>query len=230
MKKNFKSFIGVYGYKDVVPVLTSLSKILKTRCSIDQPSWSCFVSADNSGMFIRQCYRKKNGKRHAYWALIESYRTSRGPRQRIVSYLGEMDERGRRRPVLLRKELPIHLFCFAVSYWRWREIFRNRRDKVFARYGLSLGILLEYGQVKCRYYLFFWGCQLELRYSSEISHITLTCLLPNPLSPFSLEYQIFLTNTVFLPFSSEVWPGDGEKGPKIVGELSGKQKVARSWR
>jgi transposase len=46
-------------------------------------------------MFIRQCYRKKNGKRHAYWALIESYRTSRGPRQRIVSYLGEMDERGR---------------------------------------------------------------------------------------------------------------------------------------
>jgi len=46
-------------------------------------------------MFIRQCYRKKNGKRHAYWALVESCRTSRGPRQRIVSYLGEMDERGR---------------------------------------------------------------------------------------------------------------------------------------
>jgi len=46
-------------------------------------------------MFIRQCYRKKDGKRHAYWALVESYRTSRGPRQRIVSYLGEMDSRGR---------------------------------------------------------------------------------------------------------------------------------------
>jgi transposase len=46
-------------------------------------------------MFIRQCYRKKNGKRHAYWALVESYRTARGPRQRIVSYLGEMDARGR---------------------------------------------------------------------------------------------------------------------------------------
>jgi len=46
-------------------------------------------------MFIRQCYRSKNGKQHAYWALVESYRTSRGPRQRIVSYLGEMDERGR---------------------------------------------------------------------------------------------------------------------------------------
>jgi hypothetical protein len=46
-------------------------------------------------MFIRQCYRRKNGKRHAYWALVESYRTSRGPRQRIVSYLGEMDVQGR---------------------------------------------------------------------------------------------------------------------------------------
>jgi hypothetical protein len=46
-------------------------------------------------MFIRQCYRSKNGKRHAYWALVESYRTERGPRQRIVSYLGEMAAQGR---------------------------------------------------------------------------------------------------------------------------------------
>ena len=46
-------------------------------------------------MFIRPCYRRKNGKRHAYWALVESYRTERGPRQRIVSYLGEMDAQGR---------------------------------------------------------------------------------------------------------------------------------------
>ena len=46
-------------------------------------------------MFIRQCFRRKNGKRHAYWALVESYRTERGPRQRIISYLGEMDEQGR---------------------------------------------------------------------------------------------------------------------------------------
>ena len=43
-------------------------------------------------MFIRPCYRKKNGKRHAYWALMESYRTERGPRQRVVAYLGRLDE------------------------------------------------------------------------------------------------------------------------------------------
>ena len=43
-------------------------------------------------MFIRPNYRTKNGKRHAYWALMESYRTERGPRQRVVAYLGQLDE------------------------------------------------------------------------------------------------------------------------------------------
>jgi transposase len=47
-------------------------------------------------MFIRPCYRKKSGKRHAYWALVESYRTDRGPRQRIVAYLGQLKEAKRR--------------------------------------------------------------------------------------------------------------------------------------
>lgn len=44
------------------------------------------------GMFIRPCYRMKDGKRHAYWALVESYRSERGPRQRIVAYLGQLGE------------------------------------------------------------------------------------------------------------------------------------------
>jgi len=46
-------------------------------------------------MFIRQCFRNKNGKRHAYWALVESYRTGAGPRQRVVAWLGKLDEAGR---------------------------------------------------------------------------------------------------------------------------------------
>jgi len=46
-------------------------------------------------MYLRRCYRQKDGKRHAYWALVEAYRTARGPRQRVVAYLGEMDEAGR---------------------------------------------------------------------------------------------------------------------------------------
>ena len=47
-------------------------------------------------MFIRPCYRRKNGNRHAYWALVESYRTERGPRQRVVAYLGQLKDAERR--------------------------------------------------------------------------------------------------------------------------------------
>jgi hypothetical protein len=46
-------------------------------------------------MFIRQCQRVVNGKQQAYWALVESYRTARGPRQRVVAWLGKLDEAGR---------------------------------------------------------------------------------------------------------------------------------------
>ncbi len=41
-------------------------------------------------MFLRRCKRRKNGKQHSYWALVESYRTARGSRQRVVAYLGEL--------------------------------------------------------------------------------------------------------------------------------------------
>ena len=41
-------------------------------------------------MFLRRCVRRKNGKQHTYWSLVESYRTARGSRQRVVAYLGEL--------------------------------------------------------------------------------------------------------------------------------------------
>jgi transposase len=41
-------------------------------------------------MFLRRCVRRKNGKTHTYWALVESYRTGQGSRQRVVAYLGEL--------------------------------------------------------------------------------------------------------------------------------------------
>jgi hypothetical protein len=40
-------------------------------------------------MYIRPAYLTKNGKRHAYWALVKSVRTPRGPRQRTVAYIGD---------------------------------------------------------------------------------------------------------------------------------------------
>ena len=46
-------------------------------------------------MYLRRCYRTKDGKRHAYWALVKSVRTAKGPRQQIVACLGDLDEAGR---------------------------------------------------------------------------------------------------------------------------------------
>ena len=43
-------------------------------------------------MYIRQCFRVVQGKRRAYWALVESVRTERGPRQNVVAWLGTLDE------------------------------------------------------------------------------------------------------------------------------------------
>jgi hypothetical protein len=41
-------------------------------------------------MFLKKLQRRKNGKDHVYWALVESYRTPKGPRNRVVAYLGEL--------------------------------------------------------------------------------------------------------------------------------------------
>ena len=54
-------------------------------------------------MFIRPCYKKSKGKRLAYWALVESYRTAKGPRQRVVAYLGKIKESKRKGIIEIRK-------------------------------------------------------------------------------------------------------------------------------
>lgn len=41
-------------------------------------------------MLLRRIRVRKNGKSHSYWALVKSVRTPRGPRQELVSYLGEL--------------------------------------------------------------------------------------------------------------------------------------------
>ena len=65
---------------------------------------------------MRRCYRKKDGKRHGYWAWVESYRSARGPRQRVVAYLGEMDAAGR---------LGIHQQAAGVTAVAQRGLFRD---------------------------------------------------------------------------------------------------------
>jgi hypothetical protein len=48
-------------------------------------------------MFVRRYCRKKNGKPHSYFALVESIRTDAGPRQRVVADLGELNHDQERR-------------------------------------------------------------------------------------------------------------------------------------
>jgi hypothetical protein len=42
-------------------------------------------------MFLRPHQRSKDGKDHTYWSLVETIRTGRGPRQRTLCYLGELN-------------------------------------------------------------------------------------------------------------------------------------------
>src|SRR5262249_56154631 len=48
-------------------------------------------------MFLRPYKRLKDGKEHTYYALVESERTTDGPRQRTVAYLGELNHDQERR-------------------------------------------------------------------------------------------------------------------------------------
>ena len=41
-------------------------------------------------MFLRRYERRSGGRKRTYWALVESLRTGRGSRQRVVAYLGEL--------------------------------------------------------------------------------------------------------------------------------------------
>lgn len=43
-------------------------------------------------MFLRAHGRKKDGKEHAYWSLVETVRTPDGPRQKTLCYLGELND------------------------------------------------------------------------------------------------------------------------------------------
>jgi len=42
-------------------------------------------------MFLRPHSRKKDGKDHTYWSLVETVRTADGPRQKTLCYLGELN-------------------------------------------------------------------------------------------------------------------------------------------
>jgi hypothetical protein len=57
-------------------------------------------------VFLRRIERRKAGKTHTYWALVESFRTAKGSRQRVVAYLGELKPAQKNGWAALGKRLP----------------------------------------------------------------------------------------------------------------------------
>src|SRR5215469_15490641 len=47
--------------------------------------------ARSAHMYLRPNHRKKDGKEHTYWSLVETVRTADGPRQRTLCHLGELN-------------------------------------------------------------------------------------------------------------------------------------------
>jgi len=93
-------------------------------------------------MYLRRCYRSKDGKRHAYWALVESCRTARGPRQRVVAWLGAMDERGRlgvRQGAQRRRDHQAGLFEDHEPEWVEVDLQRVRVERSRKFGGVWLG-------------------------------------------------------------------------------------------
>jgi len=46
----------------------------------------------NPVMYLKRCGQSRARKDGVFWVLVESHRTKRGPRQRVVAYLGEMEK------------------------------------------------------------------------------------------------------------------------------------------
>ncbi len=104
-------------------------------------------------MYLRRCYRKKDGKRHAYWALVESRRTARGPRQHVVAYLGGLDEAGRlgvQEAADPHSQAQRGLFAEAKPEWVTVDVKRIRVERSLTFGGAWLGqqILRKLGVIE----------------------------------------------------------------------------------
>jgi transposase len=104
-------------------------------------------------VYLRRCYRKKDGKRHAYWALVESRRTARGPRQHVVAYLGGLEEAARlgiQEAADPHSQAQRELFAHTEPEWVAVDVKRVRVERSLMFGGAWLGheILCKLGVVE----------------------------------------------------------------------------------
>jgi len=98
-------------------------------------------------MYVRRCGPSKSKTRGAYWELVESYRTERGPRQRVVAYIGDLEEAAR---VGVRQAARDQRGVFQPGLWgdnpepEWVEVDATRvrveRVREFGGYWFGLAV------------------------------------------------------------------------------------------
>jgi len=122
---------------------------LEIKCSVNL---GLAKAAYNAGMYLRRTGKTKANRDNVYWQLVESVRTERGPRQRVVAYLGDLSEPVRAGVEWLAEE--------RSNVWQ-RQLFdedlqpefqhidtrkvRVERTRDFGAYWLSLAVLERLG-------------------------------------------------------------------------------------
>lgn len=99
-------------------------------------------------MYLKRCGPSKSENEHLYWELVESYRTERGPRQRVVAYLGDINQsecQGMKRAVEEKKGYWQSRLFDAEGEPEWVEVDTKRvrvaRVRDFGGYWLGLQML-----------------------------------------------------------------------------------------
>ena len=103
-------------------------------------------------MYLRKCRKTKAGRDYVYWQLVESCRTGRGPRQRVVAYLSDLDEPNRlgiadaARGASAERQTPL---VSAEVTPAWVEVdptgVRVERVRDFGAYWLALQVIEKLG-------------------------------------------------------------------------------------
>ena len=103
----------------------------------------------NGGVYLRRISRKRAGTEHGYWALVESERTARGPRQKVVAYLGDVSAEFRAGVAQAASGKPNQAGLFEPVEPEWVEIdtrsVRVERARSFGGAWLGLELVKELG-------------------------------------------------------------------------------------
>jgi transposase len=98
-------------------------------------------------VFLRRIGRKDSAGNQLHWALCESYRTERGPRQRVVAYLGDVSEGLRQGAVDAASGLPRQGDLFSQTSPEYVEVdlkrVRVERSRSFGGAWLALQMISE---------------------------------------------------------------------------------------